>query len=72
MRYHIYWNHRILLKDLDEEELSSYISTHLINQESFKDLTEWVIGKKDYPNHFGANLTKFNLKKKKASPKKKK
>ena len=20
MRYHIYWNHRILLKDLDEEE----------------------------------------------------
>ena len=20
MRYHIYWNHKILLKDLDEEE----------------------------------------------------
>ena len=22
MRYHIYWNHRILLKDLDEEEFN--------------------------------------------------
>ena len=23
MRYHIYWNHRILLKDLDEEEFEN-------------------------------------------------
>ena len=23
MRYHIYWNHRILLKDLDEEEFNN-------------------------------------------------
>ena len=22
MRYHIYWNHKILLKDLDEEEFN--------------------------------------------------
>ena len=23
MKYHIYWNHRILLKDLDEEEFNN-------------------------------------------------
>ena len=25
MRYHIYWNHKILLKDLDEEEFKDLI-----------------------------------------------
>jgi len=57
-------------KDLKDEILKDYVSSYLINQETFDDFRLNIIGGKNYPENFEIGSIKFDLKKKKAKAKK--
>ena len=49
-------------KDLKNEILKEYISSHLINQQAFDDFRLNIIGGKTYPKNFEIGCVKFDLK----------